>query len=148
MKAVVQLAKDAKVSVSNEIIGGIDNGLVVFLGITHNDTEADADYLANKIINMRIFNDENGKMNLALKDIGGALLSISQFTLYGDTRKGRRPNFLQAAKPDEAKSLYNYFNQLVRHEGITVATGEFGAMMDVTFTNQGPVTMLLDSDDK
>lgn len=148
MKAVVQLVQEASVSVSNETIGEIDNGLVVFLGVTHNDTEAEADYLVHKIINMRIFNDENDKMNLSLKDIGGALLSISQFTLYGDTRKGRRPNFLQAANPDEAKTLYSYFNQLIRQEGITVATGEFGAMMDITLTNQGPVTMILDSDDK
>lgn len=148
MKAVVQLAQEASVSVNNETIGEIDNGLVVFLGVTHGDTEADADYLAHKVVNMRIFNDENGKMNLSLQDIGGGLLSISQFTLYGDTRKGRRPNFLQAAKPDEAKTLYGYFNQVIRQGGIAVATGEFGAMMDVSFTNQGPVTMILDSDDK
>lgn len=148
MKAVVQLVREANVSVNNNVTGEIDKGLVVLLGVTHDDTKEDADYLAHKIINMRIFNDQNDKMNLSLQDIGGSVLSISQFTLYGDTRKGRRPNFLQAAKPDDAKTLYNAFNEIVRQKGITVATGEFGAMMDLTLANQGPVTMILDSDEK
>ncbi|MGY0694280.1 D-aminoacyl-tRNA deacylase [Virgibacillus sp. FSP13] len=148
MKAVIQRARDASVSVNGETIGSIDHGFVVLLGVTHDDTEDDAAYLVNKIIHMRIFEDENDKMNLSLKDVEGSLLSISQFTLYGDTRKGRRPNFLQAAKPDDANNLYQYFNKLITEQGITVATGEFGAMMDVQFTNVGPVTMIVDSKDK
>ncbi|WP_106497048.1 D-aminoacyl-tRNA deacylase [Lentibacillus sp. Marseille-P4043] len=148
MKAVIQRARDASVSVSGETIGAIDQGLVVLLGVTHDDTEEDAAYLVNKIVHMRIFEDENDKMNLSLKDVAGRLLSISQFTLYGDTRKGRRPNFLQAAKPDDANKLYQYFNKLVTEQGVTVATGEFGAMMDVQFTNVGPVTLVVDSKDK
>ncbi|GGB28509.1 D-aminoacyl-tRNA deacylase [Lentibacillus populi] len=148
MKAVVQRARDANVTVNGEIIGEIDHGLVVLLGVTHEDTEADAAYLVNKIVNLRIFEDEDEKMNFSLKDVGGSLLSISQFTLYGDTRKGRRPNFLQAAKPDAADNLYQYFNELVTQQGITVASGKFGAMMDITLTNVGPVTIIVDSKDK
>ncbi|MEN1969294.1 D-aminoacyl-tRNA deacylase [Lentibacillus sp. N15] len=147
MKAVVQVARNAHVSVNKETIGEVDEGLVVLLGVTHEDKEADAEYLVHKIVNMRIFADENGKMNQSLKDIAGGLLSISQFTLYADTKKGRRPSFLQAAKPDKAKALYHYFNNLVSEQDIPVATGEFGAMMDVTFTNTGPVTIIIDSKD-
>lgn len=145
MKAVVQRSKNASVTVNDEVTGEIDSGLVVLLGVTQEDTEKDAAYLADKIVNLRIFEDDNDKMNLSLKDTGGALLSISQFTLYGDCRKGRRPNFMKAAKPDEAKDLYERFNEYVVDNGVDVQTGVFGAMMDVQLTNDGPVTLIIDS---
>ncbi|WP_077621397.1 D-aminoacyl-tRNA deacylase [Sediminibacillus massiliensis] len=145
MKAVIQRAANAKVTVKNEITGQIDNGLVVLLGVTHDDTLEDAEYLVNKIVHLRIFEDEEDKMNLSLKDVEGSVLSISQFTLYGDTRKGRRPNFMAAAKPEPAKKLYEEFNRLLSDTGIQVETGEFGAMMNVELVNQGPVTLVLDS---
>ncbi|MDM5315748.1 D-aminoacyl-tRNA deacylase [Fictibacillus sp. b24] len=145
MKVVLQRAKNAEVIVDSEVKGKIDSGLVLLVGVTHDDTEKDADYLAEKIVNLRIFEDENEKMNLSLKDIAGSILSISQFTLYGDTKKGRRPNFMEAAKPDHAINMYEYFNNKLSHLGVHVETGVFGAMMDVTFTNDGPVTLILDS---
>lgn len=148
MKAVVQRAVDASVDVNKETKGAVDHGLVVLLGVTHEDTEEDARYLAKKIPYLRIFEDNNEKMNLSLVDIGGKLLSISQFTLYGDTRKGRRPNFMGAAKPPQAEKLYETFNQMVENEGVHVETGEFGAMMDVKLTNSGPVTLILESKDR
>ncbi|RDW19285.1 D-tyrosyl-tRNA(Tyr) deacylase [Oceanobacillus arenosus] len=148
MKAVIQRARDASVTVDGEIIGEINDGFVVLLGVTHEDTVEDVTYLVNKIIHLRIFEDENEKMNHSLLDVGGSILSISQFTLYGDTRKGRRPNFMQAAKPDYAKELYETFNTMVRESGIEVETGRFGAMMDVQFTNVGPVTLIIDSKEK
>lgn len=145
MKVVLQRAKNATVSVDSEIVGQINRGLVLLVGVTHEDTEKDADYLAEKIINLRIFEDENGKMNLSLKDTEGSILSISQFTLYGDTKKGRRPNFMEAAKPDHAKEIYDYFNDKLNTFGVNVQTGVFGAMMDVAFTNDGPVTLIMES---
>ncbi|WP_281975933.1 D-aminoacyl-tRNA deacylase [Halobacillus litoralis] len=148
MKAVVQRAVDASVVVEGESIGSIDCGLVVLLGVTHEDTEEDARYLAKKIPYLRIFEDEDGKMNRSLVDIGGRMLSISQFTLYGDCRKGRRPNFMQAAKPAEAEELYISFNDMVVNEGVEVETGEFGAMMNVQLTNSGPVTLIVDSKER
>lgn len=148
MRAVIQRAKDAKVMVGDKTIGQIDNGLVVLLGITHDDTDEDVDYLVNKIIHLRIFEDENQKMNLSLKDVNGSILSISQFTLYGDTRKGRRPNFMEAASPNHAKKLYDLFNESIKEQGIPIQTGEFGEMMDVQLTNAGPVTLILDSPTK
>lgn len=148
MKAVVQRAVDASVKVEGETTGEIAHGLVVLLGVTHEDTEEDARYLAKKIPYLRIFEDENEKMNLSLLDIGGKLLSISQFTLYGDTRKGRRPNFMEAAKPPQAEELYETFNEMVNNEGVQVETGEFGAMMNVQLTNSGPVTLILESQDR
>lgn len=148
MKAIVQLANNAKVSVEDRITGEIDFGFVVLLGVTHDDTEADARYLVNKLVHLRIFADENGKMNKSLKDVNGHVLSISQFTLFADTRKGRRPSFVQAAKPDYALELYNVFNQQIEDNGIHVETGKFGEMMDVQLTNQGPVTIILDSNEK
>src|SRR5699024_7731747 len=117
------------------------------LGVTHEDTEEDIDFLVKKIINLRIFEDENGKMNLSLKDVNGQVLSISQFTLYGDTKKGRRPSFIQAAKPDFANELYEKFNDELRKNEIHVETGIFGAMMDVSFTNAGPVTFTIESNE-
>ncbi|GGN55228.1 MULTISPECIES: D-aminoacyl-tRNA deacylase [Oceanobacillus] len=148
MKAVIQRTTNASVTIDGSVVGEIDHGLVVLLGVTHEDTEQDVNYLVNKIINLRIFEDENEKMNLSLKDAEGSILSISQFTLYADTRKGRRPSFVHAAKPDVANRLYESFNEALRQEGIHVETGEFGAMMDVNLTNNGPVTILIDSKDK
>ncbi|WP_010651014.1 D-aminoacyl-tRNA deacylase [Oceanobacillus massiliensis] len=148
MKAVIQRAKNADVQVEEETVGEINDGFVVLLGVTHEDTIDDVEYLVNKIVHLRVFEDASGKMNLSLKDVNGQVLSISQFTLYGDTRKGRRPNFMQAAKPEAAKQLYEIFNRQLREQGITVETGEFGAMMDVTFTNVGPVTLIVDSKEK
>ncbi|HLQ73318.1 MAG TPA: D-aminoacyl-tRNA deacylase [Bacillota bacterium] len=145
MKIVIQRAKDASVTVDGEVIGEIDNGLVVLVGVTHGDSIEDVNYLVNKLIHLRIFEDDNNKMNDSLKDVGGSVLSISQFTLYGDTSKGRRPSFVKAAKPDEAKALYEAFNEKIASEGIPVETGEFGAMMDVQLTNVGPVTLILES---
>ncbi|HLQ97898.1 MAG TPA: D-aminoacyl-tRNA deacylase [Candidatus Dormibacteraeota bacterium] len=145
MRAVIQRARQASVVVKEEVVGQIDNGLVILLGVTHEDTIEDANYLANKIAHLRIFEDEHGKMNVSLKDIGGEILSVSQFTLYGDTRKGRRPNFMAAAAPDHALEMYEQFNNLLRNMDIHVETGEFGAMMDVRFTNLGPVTLIIDS---
>lgn len=135
-------------TVQDEVVGRIPFGLVVLVGITHGDTEEDARYLAEKIVHLRIFEDEEGKMNRSLLDVGGAVLSVSQFTLYGDCRKGRRPSFIQAAKPDEAKALYERFNQLVASYGVPVETGRFGAMMQVSLTNDGPVTLIIDSKER
>jgi len=148
MKAVIQRAKNASVTVDENIVGEINHGLVVLLGVTHDDTEEDVQYLVNKIIHLRIFEDDEQKMNLSLKDTNGSILSVSQFTLYADTRKGRRPSFVHAAKPEEAIRLYETFNEALRKENIHVETGEFGAMMDVTLTNDGPVTIIIDSKDK
>ncbi|MED4530833.1 D-aminoacyl-tRNA deacylase [Metabacillus fastidiosus] len=145
MKVVVQRAKDASVKVNEESVGEIRQGLVILVGITHEDREEDADFLADKIANLRIFEDEEGKMNLSLLDVGGEVLSVSQFTLYGDCKKGRRPNFMAAAKPDDALILYEYFNKKLREKGIAVETGKFGAMMDVQLTNVGPVTFIIES---
>ncbi|MYL56109.1 D-aminoacyl-tRNA deacylase [Virgibacillus halodenitrificans] len=148
MKAVIQRTKEANVQVNNEVVGSINYGYVVLLGVTHEDTEEDAKYLVNKIINLRVFEDQDGKMNFSLKDVEGSLLSISQFTLYGDTKKGRRPNFMQAAKPEVAKSLYEVFNQLIKDQDIPLETGIFGEMMDVQLINDGPVTLIIDSKDR
>ncbi|MED4270096.1 D-aminoacyl-tRNA deacylase [Geobacillus stearothermophilus] len=148
MRAVIQRAKEAKVTVDGEVVGAIAAGLVVLLGVTHDDTEADAAYLAEKIAHLRIFEDEQGKMNRSLLEVGGAVLSVSQFTLYGDCRKGRRPNFMAAAKPDHALPLYEAFNVALRERGVHVETGVFGAMMDVSLTNDGPVTLIIDSSEK
>lgn len=145
MRAVVQRSKDASVAVNGEVAGAISRGLVILLGVTHEDDEADAAFLADKIANLRIYEDESGKMNLSLLEVGGEILSVSQFTLYGDCRKGRRPNFMAAARPEIANPLYETFNQLLREKGIKVETGVFGAMMDVSLVNDGPVTLILDS---
>ncbi|WP_062355564.1 D-aminoacyl-tRNA deacylase [Bacillus kwashiorkori] len=148
MRIVLQRTKEASVTVDNEIVGKIRKGFVLLIGVTHEDTEKDASYLADKIAGLRIFEDDNEKMNLSLMDVGGAILSISQFTLYGDTRKGRRPNFINAAKPEQAEKLYEFFNALLRDKDIQVETGVFGAMMDVQLINDGPVTIILDSKEK
>ena len=142
MRVVVQRSKQAQVTVDGNVVGKIDQGLVLLVGVTHNDTEKDADYLADKIAGLRIFEDEAGKMNRSVLDIGGQVLSVSQFTLYGDCRKGKRPNFMAAARPETAEPLYERLNDKLRRQGIHVETGRFGAMMDVSFTNWGPVTLI------
>jgi D-aminoacyl-tRNA deacylase len=145
MRIVVQRSKKASVTVDGEITGQISSGLVLLVGVTHQDTVEDACYLADKIANLRIFEDENEKMNFSLVDVGGQILSISQFTLYGDCRKGRRPNFMDAARPEQASQIYENFNSILREKGIQVETGVFGAMMDVALINDGPVTLILES---
>lgn len=145
MKVVVQRSKQAKVVIEGEIVGSIDSGLVLLVGMTHEDTEADVKWMADKVANLRIFEDESGKMNHSISDVGGQLLSVSQFTLYGDCRKGRRPNFMAAARPEQAEQLYDLFNETLRSTGLVVETGRFGAMMDVELVNSGPITLILDS---
>ncbi|WP_400242605.1 D-aminoacyl-tRNA deacylase [Niallia sp. JL1B1071] len=145
MRVVLQRSKEAKVEVDGKVVGAIEKGFVLLVGITQSDELEDAKYLADKIAHLRVFEDENEKMNESILDRKGSILSISQFTLYGDTRKGRRPNFMNAAKPDQAKELYEQFNMLLRNHGIIVETGVFGAMMDVHLVNDGPVTLILDS---
>ncbi|MCP8616976.1 D-aminoacyl-tRNA deacylase [Salirhabdus salicampi] len=147
MRAVIQRASKAHVTVDGEVTGEINQGIVILLGVTHEDEEKDAKWLADKIVHLRIFEDESGKMNHSLKDVGGQALSVSQFTLYGDCRKGRRPNFMEAAKPEPANILYETFNRFIEDHGIQVKTGVFGAMMDVSLVNDGPVTLLLDTKD-
>ncbi|WP_307892134.1 D-aminoacyl-tRNA deacylase [Bacillus swezeyi] len=145
MKLVVQRVTDASVSVGGESVGEIGLGLMVLVGVTHDDTSEDVAYLAEKLVNLRIFEDDGEKMNLSLLDVGGSVLSVSQFTLYGETKKGRRPNFTKAAKPDMALQLYEEWNSLLREKSVTVETGRFGEMMDVKLTNSGPVTLIMDS---
>ncbi len=145
MRAVVQRTDQASVTVDGQEISAIRTGLTVFLGVGQEDTEQDANYLAEKIVNLRIFPDDAGKMNLSLQCIKGELLVISQFTLYGDCRKGRRPSFDTAASPQAAIGLYNYFVRVCREMGVAVSCGQFQAEMVVRLTNHGPVTMLLDS---
>ncbi|MBM7620411.1 D-tyrosyl-tRNA(Tyr) deacylase [Bacillus tianshenii] len=145
MRVVLQRAKRGEVRVEGNVVGRIDKGLMLLVGVTHEDTVEDAAYVADKIVNLRIFEDENEKMNHSLLDVGGEILSVSQFTLYGDCRKGRRPNFMDAAKPDHASEIYEAFNGKLREKGIKVETGEFGAMMEVDFINDGPVTLIVES---
>jgi len=145
MRVVVQRCKEADVTVDGEVVGRIGQGLMLLVGITHEDTEQDAKYLADKVSGLRIFEDEAGKMNLSVLETGGQILSVSQFTLYGDCRKGKRPNFMAAAKPEQAEPLYEKFNELLRAQGLHVETGVFGAMMDVQLVNWGPVTLIVDS---
>lgn len=145
MRAVVQRVKYASVKVDEKIIGKIDKGYLVLLGIEENDDEKDLDYICDKCINLRIFEDEDGKMNKSITDVEGSLLAISQFTLYGDARKGRRPSFITAAQPPKAIPLYEKFIEKVQKAGINTQCGEFGADMQVELLNDGPVTILLDS---
>lgn len=145
MRAVIQRVSQASVTVEDEITGQIDRGFLVLLGVGTDDAEADAVYLAGKAVGLRVFEDADGKMNLSLADIGGAMLVVSQFTLYGDARKGRRPSFIDAARPEQANQLYESFCAEVRGQGIHVETGRFQKHMDVALVNDGPVTLLLDS---
>ncbi len=145
MRVVVQRSKEAKVTVEGNVTGSITKGFVVLVGVTHVDQDKDAAFLAEKVANLRVFEDENGKMNRSLLDVAGEVLSVSQFTLYGDCRKGRRPNFMDAARPEHANEIYEQFNSKLREKGLKVETGVFGAMMDVQLTNDGPVTLIIDS---
>lgn len=146
MRAVVQRVSRAKVTVGEEVTGEIDGGVLVFLGVAQNDTEADADYLVEKIANLRIFEDAEDKMNLSLLESRGGMLVVSQFTLYGDTRGGRRPSFIQAARPELGRELYEHFVAKARQRVPKVETGRFQAMMKVELVNDGPVTIILDSE--
>ena len=148
MIAVLQRVTTGKVKIGDRIVGDINNGLVILLGVHRDDKEEDIIFLADKVIGLRIFNDNNGKMNISLQDAEGSVLVISQFTLCGDWRKGRRPSFTKAADPDKGKLLYDGFIDAVRSRGINVETGEFGAAMDVSLVNSGPVTFVLDSHDR
>lgn len=145
MRAVVQRVRKASVSIDGKIVGQINKGLVILLGVKNGDTKDDAKFLADKCINLRIFSDEAGKFNLSALDVGGELLAISQFTLYGDTRKGRRPSFIDAAPPEISEPLYNKFINYLKESGLKTATGEFGAMMLVEIHNDGPVTIIMES---
>jgi len=146
MRVVVQRVRYARVRVGERVVAEIERGLLLLVGFKHDDAEPDLTYMADKIVHLRVFEDEEGKMNESLDEVGGAILSVSQFTLYGDVRKGRRPNFMQAARPEIARPLYERFNTLLRTRGMLVKTGEFGAMMDVELANDGPVTIWLDTD--
>ena len=148
MIAVLQRASAGRVNVGDRVIGEISTGLVILLGVAQGDTEADADFLADRIAGFRIFNDAEEKMNRSIRDVAGSALVISQFTLAGDWRKGRRPSFTSAAPPEEGERLYNYFCDQLRTLEIPVQTGEFGAMMEVQLTNDGPVTFVMDSQDR
>jgi len=148
MRVVIQRAKRGEVRVEGEVVGRIDEGLVVLVGVRRGDIPEDADYLAKKTVNLRIFPDEQGKMNRSLKDIGGEALVVSQFTLYAETRKGNRPSFTEAADPDLGKRLYEHYVERLLDEGVEVQTGVFGAMMEVDLVNDGPVTIIIDSQDR
>lgn len=145
MRAVVQRVKESSLSVDGKIIGKIGAGLLVLIGIAKKDTISDIDFIADKILNLRIFEDENKKMNRSVLDIGGEILVVSQFTLLGDCRKGRRPSFIDAAEPEKANELYEKFVEKIRGRGVKVKTGIFRAMMDVSLVNDGPVTLIVES---
>jgi len=145
MRAVVQRVSRASVKVDGKLTGEIAQGLLVLLGVAQEDSEADADYLADKVVGLRIFEDDTGNMNLGVADVGGAVLAVSQFTLFGDVRRGKRPSFDAAARPERAKALYECFVERIRASGLRCETGRFQEMMDVELVNSGPVTILLDS---
>jgi len=145
MRAVIQRVSQASVTVDGAVVGAIGRGFLVLVGVTHADSRSEADWLARKIAGLRVFEDEAGKMNLGLADVGGAVLVVSQFTLYGDARKGRRPSFIDAARRGQAEPLVDYLARQLADLGVVVATGRFGAMMQVALINDGPVTLLLDT---
>jgi D-aminoacyl-tRNA deacylase len=146
MRAVVQRVRGCSVSVDGRLTGTTDHGLLVYLGVGRKDSDRDVQYLCDKVLNLRIFPDEAGKMNLSVQDAGGGIMVVSQFTLYGDAREGRRPSYTLAAEPDLARSLYEQALQILSESGLPVASGEFQARMEVSYTNMGPVTILLDSE--
>lgn len=146
MRAVVQRVKEASVRIDGAVVGAIGGGLLVLLGVDENDSEQDVRYIADKVAELRIFRDEAGKFNRSVEDVGGAVLVVSQFTLHGDCRRGRRPSFTRAARPEKAIPMYEAVVSALRARGLVTATGEFGAMMDVHLINDGPVTLLLDSE--
>nr|WP_240544533.1 D-aminoacyl-tRNA deacylase [Exiguobacterium algae] len=141
---MLQRVKEASVTVEEEVVGKIGTGYLLLVGVKHEDTEEEVNWLADKVAGLRVFEDEFEKMNLSIQDVDGQILSVSQFTLYGDTMKGRRPAFTKAAKPDVAEALYETFNARLRSHGLIVETGRFGAMMDVALVNDGPVTLMLE----
>lgn len=145
MKVLLQRCKNASVTVDGQVTGKIDKGYLLLVGITTTDTENELNYLVEKVAGLRLFEDAEGKMNHSIEEVGGSILSVSQFTLYADTRRGRRPSFTDAAKPEVAKPLWDLFNEKLQAKGLLVETGVFGAMMDVTFTNDGPVTIMLEA---
>lgn len=145
MLSVVQRVKQSSVRINQEVVGKIGKGLLVLLGVAKGDSIKDCQYLANKIVNLRIFEDQDGKMNRSLLEVGGEMLVVSQFTLLGDCRKGRRPSFIKAAEPDQATELYEHFVKIAGDQGISVKTGQFRAMMEVALINDGPVTLILES---
>jgi D-tyrosyl-tRNA(Tyr) deacylase len=145
MRVVLQRSGAATVRVNGETTGAIDKGYVLLVGVTHSDSEEDATYLAKKIAGLRLWEDTEGKMNHSILEAGGDILSVSQFTLFGDVKKGRRPSFTEAARPEQAKPLWEYFNRRLEEEGLKVQTGIFGAMMDVELINDGPVTIFMES---
>ena len=145
MRLVIQKVSSSNVKINNEVVGSIDKGFMVLVAITDSDNKMIVDKMVDKLINLRIFEDENDKLNLSLLDVKGSILSISQFTLYANCKKGRRPSFIEAAKPDISKPLYEYFNQQLKEKGVMVETGVYGAMMEVSLVNDGPVTIILDS---
>ena len=147
MRLVVQKVSQSSVKIEGEIVGAIDKGYMVLVGITNGDDELLVEKMVDKLVNLRIFEDENDKLNLSLLDVGGSVLSISQFTLYANCKKGRRPSFIDAAKPDISSPLYDFFNKKVEDKGINVERGVFGAMMEVSLINDGPVTIILDSNE-
>ena len=144
MRVVLQRVSRASVSIDGQVVGRIDRGFLLLVGFTHADTEAQVDWMAEKVTGLRLFADQEGKMNLALADVGGGALVVSQFTLYGNAEKGRRPSFIDAARPETAIPLYERFIERLRMAGLEVATGQFGAMMDVELVNDGPVTLMLE----
>lgn len=146
MRAVVQCVSEASVTVEGQVVGSIGKGYAILLGVGHGDTEVEAERLWRKISRLRVFEDENGKTNLSLSDVGGEVLVVSQFTLYASCKKGNRPSFTEAGDPAIAERLYEYVAQLARDDGFTVAMGQFGAMMDVSLVNHGPFTLVLDTD--
>ena len=145
MKVVLQRTKKASVTVDNEVTGSITHGYMLLVGITHEDTMVDVEYCARKVAELRLFEDEEGKMNLSIHEVGGQILSVSQFTLYADTKKGRRPSFTNASRPEHAKPLWDAFNEALKGHGLHVETGIFGADMDVALVNDGPVTIIIES---
>ena len=145
MRLVIQRSKQASVTVDGRIVGQIDKGLVILCGIEHSDETDDADWLVNKVLNMRIFGDDEGKMNLSIAQVEGQILFISQFTLHASTKKGNRPSFVKSARPEKAIPLYEYFIEEMKNKGVIVQTGQFGANMSVSIINDGPVTIIIDS---
>ena len=148
MRVVLQRVKSASVTVDDQVIGKVGKGYMLLVGFTHDDSIEDIDYIARKVANARLFADENGKINLSIKQVQGAILSVSQFTLYASTKNGNRPGFGAAQKPELAKDNYHYFNEKLRSYGIEVQTGQFGADMDVALVNDGPITIIYDSNQK
>lgn len=148
MRLVIQRVKWARVEVEREVVGAIDTGLLVLVGATHTDSERDAELLAERTVNLRIFQDEQDKMNLSLLDVGGSVFAVSQFTLYADTRRGRRPAFTDAMEPQRAQQLFEHYKAALARHGVRVASGVFGARMDVSLCNEGPVTIILNSEEK